>query len=89
MRTARLFAFGDESHDSTKERIFRVAGLLGDERQWASLREKWNARLGTVFHAADCDSGYGDSRGMPEDDRHRLHRELTAIVAATGLIGYP
>jgi len=84
-----LIAFGDESHDSTKERIFAVAGLLGDERQWASIREKWNARLGgSVFHAADCDSGYGDFRGMPENDRHRLHRELTGIVAASGLIGY-
>jgi len=84
-----LFAFGDESHDSTKERIFTVAGLLGDESQWASFREKWNSRLGgSVFHAADCDSGYGDFRGVSENERHRLHRDLTRIVAASGLIGY-
>jgi hypothetical protein len=84
-----LWAFGDESHDSTKERIFTVAGLLGDEDQWASFRQAWNARLGgTVFHAADCDSGYGEFRGMPENERHRLHRDLTGLVAASGLIGY-
>ena len=46
MRTAMLSAFGDESHDSTKKRIFTVAGLLGDESQWASFRQAWNARLG-------------------------------------------
>lgn len=68
-----------------EKRIFTVAALLGDERQSATFHEKWKAGLGgSVFHAADCDSGYGDFRGMPEDDRHRLHRELTGIVAASG-----
>jgi hypothetical protein len=84
-----LSAFGDESHDSTKERIFAVAGLLGDGNQWASFRQAWNARLnGLVFHAADCESGYGDFHGMPEADRHRLHRDLTRMVAGSGLLGY-
>jgi hypothetical protein len=84
-----LLAFGDESHDSTKERIFAVAALLGDETQWASFGEKWNARLGgLIFHAADCESGYGDFRGTPEMDRRRLHRDLTRVLAESGLIGY-
>jgi len=84
-----LFAFGDESHDSTKARIFVVAGLLGDETQWASFRPKWAARLGgLVFHAADCDSGYGAFLCMPEHDRHRLHRDLTRLLAESGLVGY-
>ena len=73
-----LSVFGDESHDPTKARVFAVAGLLGDGNQWASFRQAWNARLnGSIFHAADCESGYGDFRGMPETDRHRLHRDLT------------
>jgi hypothetical protein len=89
MRKVMLCVFGDESHDSTKERIFAVAGLLGDESQWAAFRHEWNARLsGLVFHAADCESGYGDFRGMPEPERHRLHRDLTRILAESGLIGY-
>ena len=25
---------------------------------------------------------------MPENERHRLHRDLTGLVAASGLIGY-
>ena len=84
-----FYAFGDESHDSTKKRIFAVGGLLGDEGQWASFRERWNARTGgVVFHAADCESGYGAFRGIAEEERHRLHRELTTLLADSGLIGY-
>src|SRR4051812_13551705 len=84
-----LSVFGDESHDPTKERVFAVVGLLGDGNQWTSFRQKWNARLsGLIFHAAECESGYGDFRDMLEDDRHRLHRDLTRMVAESGLIGY-
>ena len=84
-----LSVFGDESHDPTKARVFAVAGLLGDENQWASFRQAWNTRLnGSIFHAAECEAGYGDFRGMPEPERHRLHRELTKMVAESGLIGY-
>jgi hypothetical protein len=84
-----LSVFGDESHDPTKARVFAVAGLLGDENQWASFRQAWNVRLdGLIFHAADCESGYGDFRGMPETERHRLHRDLTKMVAESGLLGY-
>jgi hypothetical protein len=84
-----LSVFGDESHDPTKARVFAVAGLLGDGNQWASFRQEWNARLNRlIFHAADCESGYGHFRGMPETERHRLHRDLTRMVAESGLIGY-
>lgn len=84
-----LSVFGDESHDSTKERIFAVAGLVGDENQWTAFRQRWNEHLGgSVFHAADCESGFGDFRDMPEDERLRLHRDLTRIVAGSGLMGY-
>jgi hypothetical protein len=86
---AMLSVFGDESNDPTKARVFAVAGLLGDHNQWRSFREQWNTRMsGLVFHAADCESGYGDFRQMPENDRHRLHRDLTGLVAQSGLIGY-
>ena len=84
-----LSVFCDESHDSTKARVFAVAGLLGDESQWKSFRQQWNGCLrGLIFHAADCESGYGEFREMPENDRHRLHRDLTRMVAESGLIGY-
>jgi hypothetical protein len=84
-----LWIYGDESHDSSKQRVFVVAGLLGDAGQWASLKESWTERTGgTTFHAADCESGYGDYRNAAADDRGRLHLDLTRILANSGTIGW-
>ena len=41
-----------------------------------------------MFHAADCESGYGDFRDMPELDRLQLHRDLTQLLANSALMGY-
>jgi len=83
-----LFVFGDESQ-SSKQRVFAIAGLLGNADQWAALRIKWSERTGgRVFHDADCESGYGSYRNEPEEDRHRLHRALTRILAESGIIGW-
>ena len=32
-----LSVFGDESHDQTKKRVFVVAGLLGNVKDWRVL----------------------------------------------------
>ena len=55
--------YGDESHDSKKERVFVVAALLGDSIQWLNLRSLWTERTGgRIFHAADCESGLRTAR---------------------------
>jgi|SRR5579864_2521743 len=84
-----LSVFGDESHDASRARVFAVAGLLGDGSEWAEFRKKWNDRInGMTFHAADCESGYGDFRKMSEVDRLQLHRDLTKIITDSRLMGY-
>ena len=84
-----LSVFGDESHDSSKARVFAVAGLLGSGDDWETFRQRWRDRLGNiVFHAADCESGHGDFREMLEADRLQLHRDLTKILADSKLMGY-
>ena len=85
-----LSVFGDESHDAAKKRVFVVAGLLGNSETWAELRAKWKDRLreGLIFHAADCESGHGDFKDMPEAERLQLHLDLTEIVANSKLMGY-
>ncbi len=81
--------YGDESADSKSERVYAVAALHGTQEQWEKLRILWRERLGDkVFHAADCESGYGDFRGVPEKERHTLHLDLTRILAASGLYGW-
>ena len=84
-----LSVFGDESHDSTRARVFVVAGLLGDSREWSELRNEWKERLNEMeFHAADCESGYGNFRNLTERERLQLHHDLTRILASSKLRGY-
>lgn len=79
-----ITVFGDESADKTKERVFAVAGLLGDDNQWGALREKWSARTaGKDFHSAEYEAGYG-----PLKDDPKIHKELTRILADSTLIGF-
>ena len=81
--------FGDESADSSSERVYALAALHGTDEEWERLRTRWRERTGgKVFHSADCESGYGDFRGMHEDERHKLHLDLTQILAENGLIGW-
>jgi hypothetical protein len=49
-----LSVFGDESADETKERVFAISGLFGNEAEWQAAEEAWVALTkGEVFHAAD------------------------------------
>jgi hypothetical protein len=36
-----LCAYGDESSDETKQRVFAVGAVIGSEEQWMWLDEKW------------------------------------------------
>ena len=84
-----LSVFGDESADETQQRVFAVAGVIGSEGAWAELEAKWVARIGGIpFHAADCESGHGDYRGMPEEERQNLYRDLAILLAESGLGGW-
>jgi hypothetical protein len=81
--------YGDESSDSNAQRVYAVAALQGPEDVWDELRTLWRERLeGKVFHSADCDSGYGNFRGMLPEVRGKLHIDLTSILANSGLIGW-
>jgi hypothetical protein len=81
--------FGDESTDSGYRRVYAVAALQGPEESWDKLRGSWRGRLdGEVFHSADCESGYGDFRGISPEVRNKLHSDLASILADSGLIGW-
>lgn len=81
--------YGDESQDSRKERVIAIAGLLGDGGQWTALKDAWATRTGgTRFHAADCESGYGEYRGVAPEERSALIVDLAKLLADSGLIGW-
>ena len=81
--------YGDESSDSKTKRVYAVGALLAAEAEWTPFRRLWAARTGgRVFHSADCESGYGAFRGTEPEERRALHRDLTALLAKSGLIGW-
>jgi hypothetical protein len=84
-----LTVFGDESADEKKERIFAVAGIMGTQEEWDKLAPRWLERTGGVpYHAADCESGYGDFKNLSPKERLRLHADLVRMLAPTKLVGF-
>jgi len=61
-----LSVYADDSSDEKGERTFAVAGIIGTQEEWDAIKLKWVKRTsGKIFHAADCESGYGDYKGIP------------------------
>jgi hypothetical protein len=84
-----LLVYGDESMDETKQRVCAVAGLIGTEEQWNALEWHWiRYTNGVPFHGNDCDSDHGDYAGRPHWENKALYRDLTILLANSGLAGY-
>jgi hypothetical protein len=84
-----LLVYGDESMDETKQRVCAVAGIIGTEEMWSALEWKWARRTnGIPFHGNDCDSDHGDYAGRPHWENKALYRDLTILLAESGLAGY-
>ena len=81
-------AYGDESADENKQRVFAIAGLFGSQTDWADFTEKWNSRTnGVIFHANDCDSDQGDFKSRPHAENKKLYADLANLIANSNLIG--
>jgi hypothetical protein len=84
-----LFVYGDESMDEAKQRVCAVAGIIGTEDQWKALEFQWARRTnGVPFHGNDCDSDQGDYSDRPHWENKALYRDLTTLLANSGLCGY-
>lgn len=84
-----LLVYGDESMDETKQRVCAVAALIGTEEQWGELEWQWTrCTNGVPFHGNHCDSDQGDYAGRPHWENKALYRDLTTMVAKSGLAGY-
>jgi hypothetical protein len=81
--------FGDETADESKQRVFAVGGVIGSEEMWKKLADKWVSRTqGVPFHAVDCDSDRGDYSNTSHQENKALYRDVTTLVAGSGLGGY-
>jgi len=83
-----LSVFGDESHDEKQQRIFVVAGVAASQEVWDAFTPVWIDRLGgKIFHAAQCEAGRGEFKGMSKEERSKLHKDLAKILARANIIG--
>ena len=84
-----LLVYGDESMDETEQRVCAVAGIIGTEDQWKALEWQWTRRTnGVPFHGNDCDSDKRDYANRPHWENKALYRDLTILLANSGLVGY-
>ena len=85
-----LSAFGDESADETKQRVFAVAAVVGTEAFWEAAERAWIDRTaGKVFHASTCESEFAYDADLTKHKANlALYRDLTQILAASELGGY-
>ncbi|MGO9555703.1 MAG: hypothetical protein ACLP2U_11820 [Syntrophobacteraceae bacterium] len=87
-----LSVFGDDSTDEKKERVFAVAGVAGTQEQWDGFERRWLKRLRhtgvKIFHATDCESGWGEYENVSHKERTKLYKDLTKMLAESEMFGY-
>jgi hypothetical protein len=80
----KLDFFGDESHDSKRELVMTMAGLLAPRANWSQLWVKWKDALAadgvTVFHAAECEGGQREFKGWSRDRINRFQQTLIDLI---------
>lgn len=82
-------AYGDESADETRARVFTIAGLFGDETEWTKFYKNWNDRTGDkIFHATACDSDQEPYNKTEHKENKKLYADLSNILADSKLLGY-
>ncbi|MBZ5533025.1 MAG: DUF3800 domain-containing protein [Acidobacteriia bacterium] len=83
-----LTAFLDESYD---KEIFVVAGFFSYEDDWRRLEKRWKATLRENrikrFHAADCNSGFGEFSGWTAKRRTGLMKRLLRFIVEQEMYG--
>ena len=85
-----LSAYGDESADETRQRVFAAAVLVGSEPIWRETEKTWLwVTGGKEFHAAEWESEYAFH---PDPKKHKnnlqLYADLTQVIARSGLVGF-
>lgn len=81
--------FGDESADESMQRVFAVAGVIAEEKEWERLEDIWSQRTGGIpFHATDCDSNQGIYKDKPNRENKELYKDLVQILVNSKAYGF-
>jgi hypothetical protein len=83
-----VLVYGDDSADEKRQRVSAVATVVGTEETWSRIEPQWIARNnGIPFHARDCETDNGDYAAFPHEQNKELYKDLTIMLAGSGLIG--
>ncbi len=85
-----LCAYGDDSSDEKGVRTFAVAGIVGTQEEWDTVKPAWEeATEGRIFHATDNQSGKGKVyKDIPKVKCDEEYIKLTNILVKSKMFGY-
>ncbi len=84
-----LIAYGDESSDGKRKRVYVVAVVFGTQGQWGALTTRWLERTGgVVFHATECEGGHGHYASNTPAENTSLYSDLVDILVESDLRGF-
>jgi hypothetical protein len=83
-----LIAYGDDSSDESKQRVFSAAVVLGTQEEWDKFYVEWKVRNGDrPFHATDCDSDGGDFKHTRHEDNKKLYADNVNLLVNSQMMG--
>lgn len=84
-----LTVYADDSADAKAKQVFAIAGIMGTQEEWDDLAVNWlTLTNGKIFHGTDCESGYNDYKGIPQQQRLKEYADLTKLLTKTKLLGF-
>jgi len=83
-----LIAYGDDSADETKSRVFAAATVVARQEEWDAFNIRWLDRNGDrPFHATDCDSDEGDFKHTDHKSNKKLYGDNVHLFINSPLMG--
>jgi hypothetical protein len=88
---AMITVVADESGPHQGSLVLTLGCYLGTEEEWGSVKRavsSFQTKIGRVFHASDCATGYGDYAEIGALERNQITKELIGIANLHKIDGF-
>lgn len=83
-----LVAYGDDSSDERRNRVFAAATIVGTQDEWDAFEVSWRRWNGDrPFHATDCDCDRGDFKDTDHESNKALYARNVRLLVSSPFIG--
>lgn len=84
-----LIAYGDDSADETKKRVFAAGAVVARQEDWDIFLSAWREKNPgeRPFHAADCDSDQRNFKNRKHEENKKLYADNVRLFVNSPLIG--